>query len=224
MSHFALNVVPLFLRRGPRPPLVVHFHGPWAAESRAMGEARPVVALKKKIERFVYRRATRLVVLSAAFRDILISDFGIAPAKISVVGPGVDAGGFRPRGGSLSEAAGTSRRKILCVRRLVPRMGIDVLLEAWAQAGITDSDLVIVGDGSDGPKLKALAGRLGIRGQVRFAGHLPDDELQLLYAEAFLSVVPSRELEGFGGGGGGVLAPGRAGGHGEWRLGQRRPS
>ena len=198
VAHFALNVLPLFLRRGPRPPMVVHFHGPWAAESRAMREARPVVALKKRVERFVYRRATKLVTLSTAFRDILVNDYGIVPAKISVVGPGVDARGFRPRSGSSTDGAGTSRRKVLCVRRLVPRMGIDVLLEAWAHAGITGSDLVIVGDGSDGPKLRALARRLGISDRVRFAGHLPDDELQLLYAEAFLSVVPSLELEGFG--------------------------
>ena len=103
VSHFALNVVPLFLRRGPRPPLVVHFHGPWAAESRAMGEARPVVALKEKMDgsSTVEQPGSSL---SAAFRDILISDYGIAPAKISVVGPGVDAGGFR-------RVAGVCRRQ-----------------------------------------------------------------------------------------------------------------
>jgi glycosyltransferase involved in cell wall biosynthesis len=77
--------------------------------------------------------------------------------------------------------------------RFAPDKGVDVAIEACALAGLP---LVITGEGPDGPALRALAQRLG--GEVRFAGRVPDEELQELRATAALAIVPSRFAETFG--------------------------
>ena len=70
VSHFALYSFPI-LRLIGRLPFVVHFHGPWAAESRAEGANALACLGKRQIERAVYARADRIVCLSEAFARIL---------------------------------------------------------------------------------------------------------------------------------------------------------
>ena len=64
-SHFALYASAVLDQlRGV--PHVVHFHGPWAAESRAEGAGQCSCATKWAIERLVYGSADRIIVLSHA--------------------------------------------------------------------------------------------------------------------------------------------------------------
>ena len=72
-SHFALHALPL-LDRIDRP-FVVHFHGPWAAEaSTQRGSRRIANAAQRWMERRVYRRADRVIVLSDAFARLVHRD------------------------------------------------------------------------------------------------------------------------------------------------------
>ena len=204
-AHFAVYAaVPLVLRLLGGAPLVVHFHGPWAAESRAAGQrSRSRLAAKRRLERIVYRRAEELVVLSAAFKHVLVEEYGVSPWRVTVVPPGVDLDRFSP--GDRDQA----RRRlgvpadtpvVLSVRRLVPRMGIDVLLESWRQiaAGRPDALLVVVGEGPLRRSLEQTAHTLGISGSVRFTGSVEEDDLVDWYRAADVAVVPSLELEGYG--------------------------
>ena len=189
-AHFALNTIPVLPSMGGKP-LVFHFHGPWSAEARAIGQRSLKTSIKKKVERLVFRRASSFIVLSNSFADVLELEYGIARERIHVVAPGVDLERFRP-----------SERKdplptAVCVRRLVPRMGIDVLLRAWA-GGDVPGRLVVVGDGQERNNLRELARTLGIADRVTFTGRVDDEELASLYARAWVSVVPTLELEGFG--------------------------
>ncbi|MFC8041993.1 glycosyltransferase family 4 protein [Nocardia sp. NPDC057353] len=185
--HFALYGPPA--RRGSA--LVVHFHGPWAAESRMAGDGAAATRAKYLLERVRALRADRFVVLSEHFRDLLVADYGVRAEAISVIPPGVDLEQFRP-------APAGAAPLVLCVRRLEHRMGIDVLLRGWPSvlAEHPEARLVIVGTGTAEAALRAQAGPLGA--SVRFAGRVRDDELAALYAEAALTVVPSVALEGFG--------------------------
>lgn len=72
-SHFALyTLLPIVFGKLRNHPLVVHFQGPWADESASTDGAGPwVVFAKRQVERAVYRRARRFVVLSGAFKQIL---------------------------------------------------------------------------------------------------------------------------------------------------------
>lgn len=172
-------------------PLVVHFHGPWAAESRMAREGARAVRAKHLIERLRYARADRFIVLSHYFEELLVGDYGVRADRVRVIPPGVDLERFT----ATEPEADTGI--VLCVRRLEKRMGIDVLIRAWAAvtARHPDARLVIVGTGTAEAELRALAAG---RPSIRFTGSVSDTELTDLYTRSDLTVVPSLTLEGFG--------------------------
>jgi len=182
-------------------PTVVHFQGPWADESAASGASARNVALKRALERRVYRRADRIVVLTGAFGRVLRDAYGVAPWAITVQPPGVDLARFTRGDRATARAAlgAPSARVVVAVRRLVPRMGLDVLLEAWAALAPSADDLLaVVGDGPERGALEERARALGIAAHVRLCGGVDDDELVRWYRAADVTVVPSVALEGFG--------------------------
>jgi glycosyltransferase involved in cell wall biosynthesis len=205
-AHFALySALPVTLTRLRRTPLVVHFHGPWADESRHAGRgSTPRLFLKRRFERAVYRRATRCVVLTGAFKRVLVERYGVSPWRIVVEPPGVDVHRFTP-GDRVSARAAHGLPEaafvVCCIRRLVPRMGHDVLLDAWktvVASSEREAVLMIAGDGPLRSELKARAAAEGLDGTVRFLGRVDDDALVQLYQSGDVNVVPSVALEGFG--------------------------
>lgn len=203
VSHFALYALPLIgsLRKLPH---VVHFHGPWADESTREGQRPWVVAVKRVIECRVYTSATRLITLSGAFRDVLVNDYGIPENRIHVVPGGVDVTKFRPVSNRIDARNRlgwpTGKKIILCVRRLVRRMGLENLLHAFASiaAASPDALLVVAGRGPLADELRGQAAALGMGNRIHFAGFLPDADLPTAYTAADFSIVPTETLEGFG--------------------------
>jgi glycosyltransferase involved in cell wall biosynthesis len=57
---------------------------------------------------------------------------------------------------------------------LAPRKGFDLLLRAFAAAGIQDSLLAIIGDGPHRESLRQLAAELGLNDRMRWLGHRDD--------------------------------------------------
>ena len=203
-AHFALTALPVLVGPLRGRPLVVHFHGPWADESAANGERALVCAVKRWVERRVYRRASGFVVLSRSFRRVLLERYGVVPWDVVVMAPGVDTDRFRP--GDTAEARAAlgvppGAWVAVAVRRLVPRMGLDVLLDAW-RVVVAAADvpvlLLVVGDGPSRPALEAQVERLGLTEHVRFIGRVDDASLVSAYRAADVSVVPSVALEGYG--------------------------
>ena len=70
-------------------------------------------------------------------------------------------------------------KRLLFVGGLTPPKRLDTLLQAMAQVVrvCPKTELRIVGDGEDRPRWEALAGDLGITGQVTFAGALPHEDI-----------------------------------------------
>jgi glycogen(starch) synthase len=203
VSHFAPYGLALLAVRG-RQRFVVHFHGPWSAESRAEGRGDLSVALRGAIERFVYRRADACVVLSVAFGELLVRDFGVARERVHVIPGATDVERFAslpPRADArraLGWADGVPT--VLTVRRLVRRMGIDRLIDA-VPAILRSAPGIRVLIAGDGPEREALQARIvdrGVTASVTMLGRLTDDQLGLAYRAADLTVVPSIALEGFG--------------------------
>src|SRR6266540_2608714 len=191
-AHFALYAFAArTLRRVRRIPLVVHFHGPWADEGAVEGANRIVVAAKRAIERSVYRRARVVVTVSSAFKEIVVADYGVEPSRVHVVPAAVDLDVFTPgdRAAARARFGLGDELVVACVRRLVPRMGLDVLLDALP----VHATLLVAGEGPLRAKLERLA-----QANVRFLGRLSDEALVDLYRAADVSVVPSLALEGFG--------------------------
>lgn len=203
VSHFAPYGLALLMVRGRRR-FVVHFHGPWSAESGAEGRGAISVATRHAIEGFVYRRADACVVLSRAFGDLLVREFGVAPARVHVIPGATDVARFAnlpPRDEARRslgwEAAAPT---VLAVRRLVRRMGLDRLIDAVPALvrAVPGIRIHIAGEGPEREALQARIVRLGVSSSVSLMGRLPDEQLGLAYRAADLSVVPSIALEGFG--------------------------
>ncbi len=203
VSHFALYAVPCLDLQGDRP-MVVHFQGPWSAESRVEGAGRVATRVKHWIESRVYARAARLIVLSRAFGQLLERDYAIDADRIRLIPGGVDTQRFLPVRSRLEarRALGwpTDRPIALVVRRLVRRMGLEDLLAAVTEArrAVPDLLVMIAGSGPIADELKARTAEGELEHNVRFLGFLPDEDLPTAYRAADLSIVPSVALEGFG--------------------------
>lgn len=204
-AHFALYAAtPVLLGALRGRPLVFHFHGPWAQENLAAGgSSRLAYAARMTVERLVLRRAEAYVVLSSAFRRELVERYRVRPWDVHVWSAGV-AQQFTPG----SRARARARFSLVedafvavCVRRLVSRMGIEVLLDAWQRiaAELPDgSQLLIVGEGPLRAELQSRACEPELAGRVRILGRLSEGDLIEAYRAADVAVVPSVSLEGFG--------------------------
>jgi phosphatidyl-myo-inositol dimannoside synthase len=95
-------------------------------------------------------------------------------------------------------------RLVVSLSRLVPRKGMDVLIEAAARLVPDRPDLVVAigGSGRDRSRLEKLVARSGA--PVRLLGRVPDEDLPDLYgaADVFAMLCRNRwaglEQEGFG--------------------------
>ena len=125
------------------------------------------------IERSVLPRLRRVVATSDAVAKRLRDAFGVDPARLVVIPPGVPAA---PR----SAGSGGPGCAILSVGALVPRKGHAVLLQALAWLFDLDWSLTIVGDMARSPdyaaSLRAQILAAGIADRVGFAGPLADLE------------------------------------------------
>jgi phosphatidylinositol alpha-1,6-mannosyltransferase len=125
------------------------------------------------------------------------------------VPPGVDATRFVPLAPDARRAARArldlpeEGHLIVSVGRLVPRKGIDVLIEAVARLGaVGRTTLAVAGDGRDAARLRRLARRGGV--PARFLGRVSETDKADLLAAADVFAQPCRsrwgglEQEGFG--------------------------
>ena len=131
-------------------------------------------------------------------------------AQDHYVPPGVDVDRFVPLSGERRRAArrrlgvGDEETLILSVSRLVPRKGMDRLIEAVARLapGRPTIRLLIAGAGRDSGRLASLVRRTGA--PARLLGRVAEEELSDLYGAADLFAMLCRrrwlglEQEGFG--------------------------
>jgi glycosyltransferase involved in cell wall biosynthesis len=202
--HFAPYGIGVLGPGSPKVPVWCHFHGPWAGESTIEGEHRYRVAAKRRIERLVYHRATRFVTLSLAFKRLLVDEYGVEDERVHVVPPGVDADMFSPKRtrfeARLALGLPTDRPILFTLRRLVRRMGLEVLVES-VRLLVEARPEVLLLIGGAGPLAGELEGRiraLGLAGNVRLLGFIADGQVPDYYRAADLFVLPSVSLEGFG--------------------------
>lgn len=115
---------------------------------------------------------------------------------LKLIRNGVDLAEVDATGALAAEASrwkAENRFVVGYIGQLIPRKGLDVLLEAFARLAEPRKMLAIVGEGPQRAELEALVGRLGLQEQVAFLG-FREDRLALLKGfDVF--VLPSR-LEG----------------------------
>ncbi|HVM45507.1 MAG TPA: glycosyltransferase family 4 protein [Candidatus Thermoplasmatota archaeon] len=179
------DLVPL--RESGRRAVVVDYHFDVHGTSLAM---RAAAGLYEGTFGRAMRRATRIVCKSrdyAAHSPVLSR---LPPERVDWVPNGVDVDDFPLHEGP--------REDILCVGRLVPYKGVDVLVRAMPRIhDLTGARLTVVGDGPEHARLRSLAAQLGA--PVDFRGRVPGPFLPSLYGSHRLTVLPSvNSQEAFG--------------------------
>ncbi len=138
----------------------------------------------------------------------LAGAFGPHPAMVKLT-PAVDIDAFRPgvSGAAVRQRHGLAGRPVVvCVSRLVPRKGQDVLIQAMPAiaARVDGAALLIVGGGPYEQRLRELAERTGVADRVVFTGPVPAAELPEHFAAGDVFAMPCRtrrlgmDVEGLG--------------------------
>jgi glycosyltransferase involved in cell wall biosynthesis len=201
--HFAPHAAPILGKFG-KVPRVVHFHGSWVDEHRTDRSAALLGPLRYGLEWTVYHGGTRHIVLSRESADVLHMRYRVPEERIRVVPGCVDTSRFALRATRKQArkrlAMPQDRPVLLCVRPLIPRMGLDDLIDAIfvVKLVVPDVYLVIVGAG---PEQESLAARIvarGLEAQVQLAGFVSDDALPQYYRAADLTVVPTVAMQDCG--------------------------
>jgi phosphatidyl-myo-inositol dimannoside synthase len=142
-------------------------------------------------------------------RDRFSSAFG-PRAALERLAPGVDTDRFEPNSVSRAEMRARyglgAKPVIVCVSRLVPRKGQDMLIRALPaiRERVEDATLVIVGGGPYRSTLDELVREFGVDEHVVFTGGVPGDELPAHHAMADVFAMPCRtrgsglDVEGLG--------------------------
>lgn len=156
----------------------------------------------RQLEQRVYGSAKRLLVLSQHMQQKLTDAFGIDESRIAIAPGGME----NPEGYDLSkreqlrEQLGWHGPVIVTLRNLVPRTGVDLMVQAAAILKVDRPELrwCVMGSGTLLEPLKDLSHWLQCEDIIEFTGFLPEEEVhqRLLAADVFM--LPTRSLEGFG--------------------------
>ena len=197
-----------------RTPIVYYFHSPWheefmvkkrkGDEKRGIG-VEAIAFLMRWIEKRILSRAARVIVLSRYMCCKVKGIHRFPEKKIRTIPGGVDPNRFiLPRGGKAAAkgACGLSPDKtiFLTVRNLVPRMGLETLIEAFGGSEtLREKGLLLIGGrGFLSKRLKSLVENYSLQDSIRLLGHIPDEDLPAVYQASDFFVLPTGKLEGFG--------------------------
>jgi glycosyltransferase involved in cell wall biosynthesis len=149
-------------------------------------------------------QASRIVVATTWVKDDLAAQFGIDPERIVVVNPPPATVAYAPLGpgaeSAIAQRLGLPEAFLFYPAQTWAHKNHDRLFEALAMLKGRGLEIGLISSGTltdryDG--LAALAGTLGIVGQVRFLGYVSPADVQVLYQRARGMVFPSL-YEGWG--------------------------
>lgn len=170
---------------------ILYCHGDDLAEHP--GEARTRARRRRQ-----FGVADAIVASSEAASRDLGRVFGVKRDRITIISNGVDTERYRklapdPR---LAAALGIAGQRVIAtIGRLVPRKGVDTVIAALPALlpAFPALHYLVVGDGRDRDRLRALAEAAGVADRVHFAGAVPAEDVPRYLALAELMVMPNRQ-------------------------------
>lgn len=140
--------------------------------------------------RYIWRRARKVIANSEGLRRL--AQRVPTGRSIGVIRNGVDLDIFKPccKAESAQEAE-TAPLNIATVARLIPRKGLEHLLNAMDKLEDLCIQLSIYGAGSHAEQLQDLVVELGLQNKVTFAGFKNRGQLPDVYKSADIFVLPS---------------------------------
>lgn len=135
------------------------------------------------IERSFIRLADEVIVLSGRTKALIKSKYGIHEDKLWLIYNGL-------KDISSKKEFSSSKKNIVFVGRLDDNKGLEYLLKAFEllHKNYEDISLIIVGDGDF---QKYLSKCRNLQGRVCFLGRVEHDEIEEIYANAYIGVIPS---------------------------------
>lgn len=187
------------LARRYRVPFVFEVRDLWPQTLVDMGQLRersPMVLLLRQLERFLYRRAAKIVVLLPLAADYIVP-LGIDRRKIAWIPNGVELALFPPD--PLPRRDPSSPFTLMYFGAHGIANGLETVIEAMKhvqeRAGSEGIRLRLVGDGGMKSELMDLARSLGLE-NVSFEPPVPKLEIPRLASEADAFVITVRDLPG----------------------------
>ena len=213
-------------------PIIYYFHSPWNKEYEILARERGMTfcggqcpsvsvlsAIRRRHERRYLKLASGIVNLSNSMREEMLEVHPeVKDIPKEVIPGGANHKIFFPALDQKEKNFIRGKLKlpkedflVISSRRLVPRTGVDMLIEAFAEmlkehrtssiehpASNRGVKLILTGSGVAEEKLKQQVKDLGIADQVIFTGYVSENRLAEYYRCSDLFVMPSKELEGFG--------------------------
>lgn len=183
--------------RGARFLLEVRDLWPDSAIAMGLVSDRRTIAVARRLERYCYARADRIVALTEGIRDGMI-DQGVSPARIVLITNGVDleiGDGARPADAPVPPGAFVA----MYVGAHGTYSSLETVLDAAAHLrDAPDVRLVLVGSGDRKPALVDEARRRGLD-NVAFVDAVPKREVPSWLARADACVLPYQDNPLFAG-------------------------
>jgi glycosyltransferase involved in cell wall biosynthesis len=153
----------------------------------------PVVRVMRGLERFLYKRANRIIMLWR-HTDAYVESLGVSPSKILWIPHGVDLRHY----GALKPYSGGSRDhlQVMFLGGFAAANSIDTILEAAAvlqRRGRSSIRFVLVGSGHERPAMIALSDKLQLK-NVEFRDAVPKADLAQVMNEADAFIYGLKDL------------------------------
>lgn len=180
-----------------RVPFVYQIQDMWPETLSATGMLNNARILRwvGQFARWVYARATKLLVISPGFRRNLLEK-GVAADKIHFISNWVDPETYHPAEPEPELAAElglAGRFNVMFAGNVGEAQGLETVIEAADfLRDLSDIQFVIVGDGIALPGLQQAAQARGLS-NVRFLGRMPAQSMSRLYALADVLLVHLRD-------------------------------
>jgi glycosyltransferase involved in cell wall biosynthesis len=190
-AHFWMSgIASLRGAPGAGVPVAQTFHALGTVKRRFQGAADPSPPSRIRHEIRIGQRCDQ-VIATCSDEVAELTRMGISAERISVVPCGVSAREFTPEGAAEPR---TGRVRLLTLGRLVPRKGVDTVIEALA--GLPDTELLVAGgpprarlaQDPEASRLAEIAAERGMSGRVIFTGGVPHDRIPRLIRSADIVV------------------------------------
>ncbi len=152
------------------------------------------------VGRLVLKGANRVITVSGKTMEYVLK-LGADFSKASVMYNGVDTTFFHPMNRKENRGKlGLPKNKtvVLTIRRLVYKNGLDTFIESASLLARDYPNLlfIVIGKGPNRTLIERRVRELGIGGNVRLAGFVPEEFLPLYYNAADYFIIPSSSGEG----------------------------
>ncbi len=153
----------------------------------------PAGIVGKFFETLALRCSPRIVAISA-FTKRRLAAAGAAEDRIAIVPSGVDVAHIS------AVPASAAPSDVIYVGRLIAHKQVHLLIQAMRplREMRPGTSLLVIGDGPERGRLERLAGTLGLRESVRFAGQLRSSEEVYAHLKSSRVMVLPSKREGFG--------------------------